>query len=329
LTLPLSLRGVVHSLEQALLIIAVTWIFIRLLDVLSHMLMDRMIQRGQVSVTPLLPPGRRVAQILLVFVAFLVMLDNFGFDVTTLVAGLGVGGIAVALAAQKSIENLFGGVTLYADRPVRVGDFCRFGDIVGTVEEIGLRSTRVRTLDRTVVSVPNAEFANLHLDNFTRRDKFWYHPRIGLRYETTPDQIRYVLIAVREMLYAHPNVDPDPARIRFTNFGAYSLDLDIFAYVKAVDYSEYLGVAEDLNLRIMDVVKEAGSSFAFPSQTTYVENGEPLSPEVAEAIGAKVAEWRDKNCLYIPKFPEDRISELKATLDFPPPGSPDGAQRSS
>jgi MscS family membrane protein len=265
LSLPLSLRSVLLSLVQASLIIAATWIFLRLLDVLAQTLMDRLIQRGQVGVTPLLPPGRRVAQILLVFIAFVVMLDSFGFDVTTLVAGLGVGGIAVALAAQKSIENLFGGITLYADRPVRVGDFCRFGNAVGTVEEIGLRSTRVRTLDRTVVSIPNAEFSNLHLDNFTRRDKIWYHPRIGLRYETTPDQIRYILGAIREMLHAHPKVDRDPARVRFTNFGPSSLDLDVFAYVKATDYGEFLGIAEDLNLRIMDIVKEAGSSFAFPS----------------------------------------------------------------
>jgi MscS family membrane protein len=329
LTLPLSLRGLLVSITQALMIIAVTWIFLRLLDVLAQMLMDRMIQRGQISVTPLLPPGRRVAQILLILVAGVVMLDSFGFDVTTLLAGLGVGGIAVALAAQKSIENLFGGVTLYADRPVRVGDFCRFGDLVGTVEEIGLRSTRIRTLDRSVVSVPNAEFSNLHLDNYTRRDKFWYHPRIGLRYETTPDQLRFILVAIREMLYAHPNVDPDPARIRFTNFGAYSLDLDIFAYVKASDYGEFLGIAEDLNLRVMDIVKEAGSSFAFPSQTTYIENGDPMSPEVADTIGAKVAEWREKNSLYLPKFPDERISALKATLEFPPAGSPDGGGHAS
>jgi MscS family membrane protein len=131
------------------------------------------------------------------------------------------------------------------------------------------------------------------------------------------------------MLYAHPSVDPDPARIRFTNFGAYSLDLDIFAYVKATDYSEFLGVAEDLNLRVMDIVKDAGSSFAFPSQTTYVESGEPLSEECAEAVGAKVAEWREKNRLYLPKVPEERISALKATLDFPPQGSPDGGGRAS
>jgi MscS family membrane protein len=124
-------------------------------------------------------------------------MGHWRINVTALIAGLGVGGIAVALAAQKTLENLFGGITLYADRPVRVGDFCRFGDRVGTVEEIGLRSTRIRTLDRTLVSVPNAEFSNLHLENYTARDRIWYHPTIGLRYETTPDQLRFVLVEVR------------------------------------------------------------------------------------------------------------------------------------
>lgn len=322
LNLSLFVSGIVRAIEQAFLIVAMTWVFLRLLDVAAQFLMNRLIERGQANVTPLLPPGRRVAQLVLVAIAVVVMLDNFGFNVTTLIAGLGVGGIAVALAAQKSIENLFGGLTLYADRPVAVGDFCRFGDTVGTVEKIGLRSTRVRTLERTVVSVPNAEFANLFLDNFTRRDKFWYHPTIGLRYETTPDQLRCILVAIREMLYAHPNVDPDPARVRFTKFSAYSLDLEIFAYVRAADYAKFLGVAEDLNLRIMDIVSEAGSSFAFPSQTTYVENGQPLDEELAQQATGRVQEWRQKKTLYLPDFPPQQINELKGTLKFPPEGAP-------
>jgi len=322
LSLPLVLRGILLGLQRALTIAAVTWVFMRLLDVLAQLLMERLLQRGQGSVIPLVPPGRRVARVILVFVAALVMLDSFGFNVTTVLAGLGVGGIAVALAAQKSIENLFGGATLYADRPVRVGDFCRFGDHVGTVEEIGLRSTRVRTLDRTLITVANAEFSNMQLENLAARDKFWYHPRIGLRYETTPEQIRYILVAVREMLYAHPKVDPDPARIRFVNFGAYSLDLDIFAYVRAVDYSEFLSVAEDLNLRIMDIVQEGGSSFAFPSQTTYIESGESLPKQQVEEVEKRVAEWRQAQRLYLPDFPGERIAEIKATLDYPPQGSP-------
>lgn len=314
--------AVLSALEQVALVIAITWTFLRLVDVGIELVRGRLEQNGQSQAIQLLPPGRKTLKALILVMAVLVAMDNFGFNVTALLAGLGVGGIAVALAAQKTVENLFGGVTLYADRPVRVGDFCRFGDKIGTVEEIGLRSTRVRTLDRTVISVPNAEFANLQLENFAKRDRIWYHPTIGLRYETTPDQLRYVLVEIRRMLYAHPKVDPDPARIRFESFGAYSLNLGIFAYVNVTDFGEYLEVAEDLNLRIMDIVEKAGTGFAFPSQTTYIEQGEPLSDETQEEIAERVAKWREENALYLPRFPKDAIEELRNTLDYPVEGAP-------
>jgi MscS family membrane protein len=323
LGLALPVLAVLGTVESVLFIAAVTWAVLRLVDIFTSVVEERLRHRSQQSAVTLLSPGRRTVKAFIVAIAFIAMLDSFGFDVTAVLAGLGVGGIAVALAAQKTVENLFGGVTLYADRPVRVGDFCRFGDKIGTVEDIGLRSTRVRTLDRTVVSIPNAEFANLQLENFARRDRIWYHPRIGLRYETTPEQMRYVLVEVRRMLYAHPKVNPDPARIRFTNFGAYSLDLDVFAYVDVTDYGEYLEVVEDLNLRIMDIVAEAGSSFAFPSQTTYIEQGEPLDEKQQGEVAERVEGWRQENALYLPRFPEEEIESLRGSpLDFPPRGSP-------
>jgi MscS family membrane protein len=256
-----------------------------------------------------------------------VWLNNVGFNVTTLMAGLGIGGLAVALAAQKPLENLIGGITLYTSRPVRVGDFCRFGDKIGTVEEVGLRATKVRTLDRTLLNIPNAEFVHLHLDNFTKREKIWYHPRIRLRYETTPDQVRYILVEVRKVLYAHPKVFSDPARIRFVGFGEYSLDLDIFAYVDVTDYGQFLEVAEDLNLRIMDIVAKAGSRFAFPSQTIYMEQGEGLDEKLVKAAEAHVKEWREQRALYLPSFPEEAIGQLAGSLDYPPTGSPSAAAR--
>ena len=270
----------------------------------------------------LLRPMCNAAKILVLIIAMMVWLDNIGFKVTTVLAGLGVGGLALALAAQSSIENMIGAITLYMSRPVRVGDFCRFGDTVGTVTEIGFRSTRIRTLDRTVISVPNAEFARLHLENLAMRDKIWYHPRIRLRYETTPDQIRFILVEVRKLLYAHPKVLPSPARIRFTEFGEYSLDLEIFAYIDVTNYGKFLEVAEDLNLRIMDIIAKSGSSLAVPSQRTYLERGKGLDEELAREAEAKVKKWRKKNELYLPSFPKETIEELQGSLDYPPTGSP-------
>ena len=146
----------------------------------------------------------------------------------------------------------------------------------------------MRTLDNTVVTVPNGEFMNLHIDNFTQRKKIWYHPRISLRYETSPDQIRSILAEIKKLLTDHPKVLSDPARVRFTNFGAYSLDIDIYAYIDEIHWGNFLEISEELNLKIMDIVAKAGSSFAFPSQTTYIESGEGLDKDMAKAAAARV-----------------------------------------
>ena len=271
------------SLEKVLVVVAVTWLLLRCVDIAGHLAERHLLRSGGASATTLLPLGRKVLKSVVVGIAILASLDSFGFDVTALIAGLGVGGLAFALAAQKTIENLFGGATLLADRPVRVGDFCRFGDRVGTVEEIGVRSTRVRTLDRTLVTVANADFSAMQLENFAERDRIWYHPTLGLRYETSPDQMRTILARVRRMLLEHERVDPDPARVRFKSFGASSLDIEVFAYVRTADYAEFLDTAEDLNLRIMDIVEEAGSGFAFPSTTAYLAQDTPFDPDAVRA----------------------------------------------
>jgi MscS family membrane protein len=248
---------------------------------------------------------------------------TLGLPVLPLLAGLGVGGLALALAAQPTIENFIAGLTLFADRPVRVGEFCRFGDTKGTVEEIGMRSTRIRTLDHTIVSVSNSDFAKARLENYSARGKICFRPRIRLRYETTPDQIRYVLVEIRKLLYAHPKVHQDPARIRFVQFGECSLDLDVFAYIDTTDYAEYLEIAEDVNLRIMDVIKAAGTELAIPAQIEYKIDKEPLEDTQIRRTENRVQEWRTQRALYIPKFPPEKISELRGSLDYPPEGSGD------
>lgn len=326
LRLPDAASDFLEVLLRALFVVAVAWSLLRVVDVVSRRVEHRLLERGQAPATGLVPPGRKAVKALVVVLSAVALFDAFGFNVAALVAGLGVGGIAVALAAQKTIENLFGGVTLYADRPVRVGDFCRFGDQIGTVEEIGVRSTRVRTLDRTVVSVPNAEFVNMKLENFAVRDRMRIATALGLRYETTPDQLRYVLVEIRRLLYAHAKVTPDPARIRFVGFGAHSLDLEIFAYVDTRDWNEFLGIREDIYLRIMDIVKASGSGFAFPSRTLYLGRDEAPLDERAREISEQVGRWREKQELFLPDFPPARIQELSGSVPYPPPGAPDPAK---
>lgn len=310
------------SIEKVLFVLALTWLLIRLVDVFGQLTERKLVRDGQATALSLVPLGRKGLKLAVILLATLAALDSFGFDVTALIAGLGVGGLAIALAAQKTLENLFGGATLLADRAVRVGDFCRFGDRVGTVEEIGLRSTRVRTLDRTIVTVPNAEFSTLQLENFAERERIWFHPRLGLRYETTPDQLRYVLVEIRRMLYAHPKVDPDPARVRFVGFGDSSLDIDIHSYVHTREYTRYLEIAEDLNLRIMDIVAQAGTGFAFPSSTTYLAKDDGVDAERGAAAERAVAEWRERGELFLPEFPPSQIQKLSGQLPWPPEGTP-------
>jgi MscS family membrane protein len=228
---------------------------------------------------------RITARLVSLAAAVLIVVEGarmLGLPVMGLIAGLGVGGLAVALAAQSTIENFIGSITVYADRPVRVGDFCRFGDEVGTVEQIGLRSTRIRTLGRSVMTIPNAEFSRLKLDNFSLRDSNLFRTTVSLRYETTPQQLRDVLSGVRKLLLEHPRVLEDPARVRLVEFGSHAFQLEVFAYVDSNDWNEFLGIREELFLQIADAVEAAGTRLALPAQTAYLARdtvGEPLSSD--------------------------------------------------
>jgi MscS family membrane protein len=251
----------------------------------------------------------------------LLLAQLLSLPLTGVLAGFGIGGLAVALAAQPTLQNLLAGFTLYADRPVSVGDFCRFGNTSGTVEHIGLRSTRLRTLDRTVISVPNAQFLDMQLENYARRDRRLFQTVLQLRYETTPDQMRYVLAQLRQLLIAHPMVLPDPLRVRFSEFGAHSLDIEVFAYITTANVDEFMAAREDVLLRIMNVVAEAGAQFAFPSVVEYRAEDTPPDRERTAQAEAAVAAWREGENLPFPDFEWQTKAELSNTLDWPPRGS--------
>lgn len=267
-----------------------------------------------------------VAKVIAVLLSLWVLIhlgDTLSIPVAPMIAGLGVGGLAVALAVRPTLENAVAGFVLFADKPVRVGEFCAFGDKLGTVEQIGLRSVQIRGLDRTVISVPNAEFSQMQITNFSRRDSNLFHTTLGLRYETSSDQLRLVLARLRELLIRHPMVGMDPARVRFSGYGDFSLNVEIFAFVHTRDWGEFLAVQEDLNLRIKDIVEGAGSGFAFPSQTLYMERGTGLDAEAKAKAETLIERWRDEDRLPFPDHETGYRFELANTLDYPPEGSPD------
>jgi len=247
--------------------------------------------------------------------------QELGLPLYSVVAGLGIGGLAVALAVRPTLENLIGGIILYLDQPVRVGDFCSFGDKTGTIEAIGVRSTKLRALDRTLVTVPNAALADMQLINWAKCDQMLITTTIGLRYETDPDQLRYVLVKFREMLHAHPKIDGATVRVRFAGYGASSLDIGVRVYALTREWNEFHAIREDIFLRINNIVKESGSGFAFPTQTLYMGRDEGLDSKLGEAAIKKVQSWRRAGKLPFPRFSEDKIDQLEGTLDYPPRGS--------
>ena len=251
--------------------------------------------------------------------------SQLGIPLASVITGLGVAGLAISLAAKPTVENVIGGITLFADRPVKVGDFCQFGNTSGTVVEIGIRSTKLRTVDRTILSVPNAEFSQLQIQNVSRRDKHLFETTIGLRYETSMDQLRWVLTGIKEMLLSHPKIyHTPPIRVRFSGFGAYSLDVLIRAFVHTKEMDEFLAIKEDILFRISEVVVNSGSGFAFPSTTAYLSEDSPPNQEGRERAEAEVEGWRGSGSLPFPNLSDHRAGELKNTLDYPPRGSLEG-----
>ena len=220
--------------------------------------------------------------------------DRLGMPVFGIMAGLGVGGLAIALAAQATLENLIGGLNLFADRPIRVGDSCRCGSDEGTVESIGIRSTRIRSGDRTLTTIPNGALSKMSIVNLAQRDRTLIKSVIGVRYETSPEQLRYLLVKIRELLLSHPSIHPDSARARFIGFGASSLDIEVFAYATTSNGADFLGIREDIFLRVMDIVKESGTDFAFPSQTLYFGRDAGLDAGKTEHAETQVRQWREE-----------------------------------
>lgn len=249
-------------------LIGAAWLLVKTVDLISGQIRLRLEARHSTLSRSALPLASRVIKIAILIFAVTAVIGSWGYNTNTIWAGLGIGGVAVALAAQKTIENLFGGVAVVSDRPVAIGDFCKFGDRVGTVEDIGLRSTRVRTLDRTLVSVPNSEFSSLVLENFSRRDKVWFHPTLNLRRDTQPDQVRSVLEAIHRILTEHPKVEVGSLPVRFVGAGSYSLDVEVFAYIQTADYDEFLKIQQELLLKILDAISAAGTALAIPTQAS-------------------------------------------------------------
>jgi MscS family membrane protein len=291
LALTIPAEAIISRTLRALLLVGLFWILSRLVDVAILALGRSAHMEERPELRVLLPSVARVGRIVVLALGVVTVLQEFGFTVTGLLAGMGLAGMAVALAAQKSIENLLGSATILADKPFAPGDFVRVGDLVGTVEEVGLRSTRIRTLDRTMVTIPNGQLSDQRLETFAARDRIRLFCVLGLTYGTSSRQLAKVIEELEQTLRDHPRIHEDPIRVRFVEFGDFSLNLEVFAYLSTSDWGEFLGLRQEIFLKFMEVVEANGCSFAFPTRTVHLEPPEPpgareLRPPEAPAAGS-------------------------------------------
>lgn len=267
IALPVGTETFVRDLQRATGVVALFWILLRVIGVLQLALPSTEWGASHPALRSLIPLGGRIARLLVLVAGLLTVIASFGYPIATILAGLGIGGIAVALGAQKTLEHFFGSVSIGIDQPFRVGDWVIVDGVEGEVEAIGLRSTRIRTLERTVVSIPNGRLADMRTENFGPRDRIRLRTELGLEYSTTAAQVALVRDGIEAMLRAHPLTWPGRVVVRFHRFSPSSIDLEVFCWVQTADVDEYRAVREAHYLGIMRIVAQAGARFAYPTQT--------------------------------------------------------------
>ena len=278
---------------KILLAIALTWAAIRLVDILLDLWAERLQKKGEESAAVLVQPVRKIAKGLVVLFAALLWLDNIGFNVSALLAGLGVGGIAVALAAQDTLKNFFGSVMILLDKPYSVGQRVTVKGHDGVVEEIGLRSTRIRLLTGHQTTVPNEQMANVDIENIGRRPHIRRRTDITITYDTPPEKIEKAVNIIETILDDHEGMEPDfPPRVYFNEFNSDSLNLLVLYWYHPPDYWNFLAFSQRVNLQIMREFKKEGIQFAFPTSTTYLtqDDDQPLHINLASTHGLPVGE---------------------------------------
>src|SRR6267154_1721316 len=287
-------RQYYRNLLLILLAFAFYWALTRVTYWISVRMWNQLTSRGMYAERSLVSLSRRVLDVAIFFlIALLVFKNVLDWNLTAALAGLGIGGLAIGLGAQKTFENMMGGISILTDRAVLVGDACRIGDQRGVVEDIGLRSTKLRTEERTLVSIPNGTVATAMLENFRLRDKILFRQTVRLRYDLSPDHVRYVSEQLRQVLTGHPKVDEASARVRLQKLGENAIEMEIYGYSLTREYREFLAVQEALILQAMDVLENSGAAIAVPGQTTMVTRDAWVDPQKAAPAQKAMEKTRD------------------------------------
>jgi MscS family membrane protein len=268
LDLPLLYRAYYFRFVAGLLAVCFAWFVSRVADEGFDRAVDqtRTQHRGGESILILM---QRLTRVVISIIAVICTLALFGVNVKTTLAGLGIGGLAIALAAQKTLENFIGGVSLLMDEAVRLGDFCQIGDQLGIVEDIGLRSLKLRSLDQKLSIVPNGSLAGMQFQNLTRRPKLLINQTFSLRIESQAEQLRFVLNRVQGVLDQHSAIESQTSRVRIMGFAGAAFELELFAYVKTGDWIQFTAIRQDVILKITEIVEASGTRLAAPTRLNY------------------------------------------------------------
>ena len=261
-------RFVVQGLMVALAV-AFTWVAFALINVLSRVAARAATRTETPLDDQLVPLLRKTLKVFIVVVVAIIVVDKLGYSVASLVASLGIGGLALALAARDTVANFFGSIVIFTDQPFHIGDWVEFGGVEGVVEEVGMRTTRIRRFDKSLATVPNQTFTNSTIVNHSKRPLRRLRTTVGLSYETTPDQMRAFLESVRAMLAGHPALAPDGQVVYFNEYADSSLNILVQCWTQSTAYADFMAAQEDLFLSIMQLVEEQGLEIAFPTRTLY------------------------------------------------------------
>ena len=269
----INLRAdILQHFVRSLFIIMVFWIFYNGINVFTDDIYKFSQKFGKELYKEIGSFLIKATKAFIVTIGFLAILQEWGINVTALIASLGIGGLAIALAAKDTAANFFGGLTILADKSLKIGEWVKVGSVEGIVEDLGMRTTKIRTFEKSLITVPNQYIANNPIENFSRRNVRRIKMTIGLVYDTPGETMKKILKDIKEMLENHPGIAKDQTMlVFFDKFNDSSLDIFIYTFTNTADWIEYMAIKEDINLKIMEIVEKNGSSFAYPSQSIYIE----------------------------------------------------------
>jgi MscS family membrane protein len=316
--LPVFYRVYYFRVLTILLTVGGAWLSVRIADQVFDRARRGKLRRESQSLLQLV---HRFNNVLILIIALLVIITILGFDTKTLLTGLGIGGIALALAAQRTLENLIGGITLVMDEVASVGDDCVIAGRAVTVQGIGLRSFRVVTQEGTEIDYPNGMLAQTSIENVSRRTRCLISTPVFLSYECSLAQVQLVIAGVRDVLYSHSRVESETAKFRMSGLTTTGFRIDLFAYIRTNDGAEFTAIQEDLLFRIVNVVESAGAALA-PSQVTQLSKEQTINLQKAGEAEDTVRKWHDSNQFPFPDFSPAHIAAIRGSIVYPPDRSP-------